>query len=356
MAIAFSVARSDPYTSLSLEQRCGVALSMLKSCRLCEFRCGTDRTRGVEKRCSLGHETYAYKRYVSLHEEPDVAPSLRIFLGGCNLRCRFCDESPDCLSPRDGCRVDPPAFAADLEETLGHGVRSVTLIGGEPTLHVHTILQVAAAASTVLPLNLDTNMYMTPEVLRLLDGVVRRYRADLKFGNDECAWKLAGVPRYSEVVHRNILYAASTTEVIVRHLLIPGHLDCCLRPVVDWVSTNLPDVRFQLYTGYVPCWQASDDPEIGRLNDPSEAQSAIDYVKAANLRCDARTGNDATCDLHSSTRRPTDMSITIGSDGRIYCHDLTPELASVLRLLCPDGARQVDPRQPPASMLGSRNE
>ena len=29
-------------------------------------------------------------------------------------------------------------------------------------------------------------------------------------------------------------------------------------------------------------------------------------------------------------------SITIGVDGRLYCHDLTPELAAILTGLCPN--------------------
>ena len=30
------------------------------------------------------------------------------------------------------------------------------------------------------------------------------------------------------------------------------------------------------------------------------------------------------------------VSVTLGVDGRLYCHDLTPELARVLAALCPN--------------------
>jgi putative pyruvate formate lyase activating enzyme len=120
-------------------------------------------------------------------------------------------------------------------------------------------------------------------------GVVAWYLADFKFGNDECARRLAGVPRYGDVVRRNLTWMAGHTRLIVRHLLMPGHLDCCLRPVAEWVAANLPGTRFQLYTGFVPCGQAGS-VGLGRLNTRAEVAAALDLLGTLDL--DWRAGTD----------------------------------------------------------------
>ncbi|RME40232.1 MAG: radical SAM protein, partial [Planctomycetota bacterium] len=336
-----------------------------------------------------------YKQYVSLNEEAEISPALRVFWGGCNFRCRFCDEAPRCFHPARGRCVEAEAFAEELASALkafpedasgtsfrrmraayrsiaraeargsggGNGkhphagVRMVSLLGGEPTLHVHTLLEVAAAAPVPLPLAINTNLYMTPEVLDLLEGVVWVYLADFKFGNDGCAERLAGVPRYMEVVTRNLRRIASATPIIVRHLLIPGHFECCFRPVAEWLSENLPGVRFQLYGGYVPCWRASEDERIGRFLRPAEVKRAETYAREAGLDVRVAGNGDAVpvAEVFGPPRpEGVEVSLTIGADGRLYAHDVTPAVAGLLQSLCrreePAGQDEEKPMMP----LGSQ--
>jgi len=41
------------------------------------------------------------------------------------------------------------------------------------------------------------------------------------------------------------------------------------------------------------------------------------------------------CESYGSSDVFAVSSITLGIDGRLYCHDLTPDLASVLKVICP---------------------
>lgn len=268
----------------ALEGRIDAARRMLAHCEMCEWRCGIDRTREEPAPCRLGEATYVFEQYVSVTEEREVVPALRVYLAGCNFRCRFCDTAPDCFDPTRGRRLDPAAFSDEAAAARRRGVRSISLLGGEPTLHVHTLLEIAAAADKPLPLVINTNLYMTPQVLTLLDGVVAMYLADLKFGNDACAQRIAGMPRYLETARRNLRLIHGRTPLIVRHLLMPGHLDCCFRPTVDWLDEQLPGARFELYTGYVPCWKAAQDPSLGRLNRRDEQREAVARMEKSGLR------------------------------------------------------------------------
>jgi putative pyruvate formate lyase activating enzyme len=265
------------------------AQKLLERCELCEWRCGVDRTAGQRGPCGLGIETRILRQYVSVTEELEVIPALRVYLGGCNFRCRFCDTAPDCLEPDRGDLPDPGTYAQELAGAVGRGVQSISVLGGEPTLHAHTLLEWAAAAPTPLPLVVNTNLYMTGEVLHVLDGLIRFYLGDFKFGNDECAQRLAGVPHYSYVIRRNLTWIAGRTPLIVRHLLMPGHLECCLRPAAEWLSANLPGTRFQFYAGYVPCWQAGT-VGLGRLNSRGEVRAALDLLDTLDL--DWRAGGN----------------------------------------------------------------
>lgn len=267
-----------------LRERAARAREMLRPCTLCERRCAVDRLAGERAPCGLDDQTWCFKRHVSYAEELPLLPSYMVYLGGCNFRCRFCVQAPACFDPRSGVRVRAPEVARDLERVVARGARTINLLGGEPSLHLHTILEIAAEADEPLPLVLNSNMYMTPEVVDLLDGVVEMYLADFKFGNDACARSLAGVDRYVEVVTRNLRLAAAQAPMIVRHLLMPGHFECCFRPVVRWLAENLPEVPFTLMSGYVPAWRAGACADLGRTLTEEERDRAVRLVADLGLR------------------------------------------------------------------------
>lgn len=258
---------------------------MLRACTLCERRCGIDRIAGQPAPCGLGHETWCFKRHISYAEEIELLPSYMVYLGACNFRCRFCVQGPGCFVPAEGSRVDPAEAARDFERLVDRGARTINLLGGEPSLHLHTILEIAAASDRHLPLVLNTNMYMSPEVIDLLDGVVDLYLADFKFGSDRCAASLAGIDRYVETLQRNLIHASRTTPVIVRHLLMPGHFDCCFRPVVDWLKSTLSDVGFSLMTSYVPAWRTAGALDaMGACLSDDDRRRGEAYVSSSGLR------------------------------------------------------------------------
>jgi putative pyruvate formate lyase activating enzyme len=358
-----------------LKVRAEAAQALLRACTMCELRCRVDRAAGERGSCGLAADSFVYKEYPSLNEEPELLPAWRVFLGGCNFGCPYCDEGPEAWQADAGRLVKPAAWARELAGVLDGGVKTISVLGGEPSLHIHTLLAAVAASSRPLPVALNTNLYMTPEVLELLDGVVRWYLVDFKFGNDACAERLAGVPRYTEVVRRNLLRIRHHEMVVIRHVLLPGHLECCFKPIADWTSRYLAGARFQLYPGYVPCGRAGQDGTLGRLNAPTEVQAATDYLRTRDLQCevlfeqsrDRKGAETSRMCRHQRLQRDRSLTvaaplkhgneqaglagITVGADGRLYCHDLTPELASVLAELCPaeevptPGTRMIDDLQ-----------
>ena len=322
----------DSQSSEMLGRRRRAARRQLRRCRLCEWRCDVNRLRNERGRCRLTAATHIYKRYLSYNEEPELAPAYRLFLSACSFRCTFCDEAPHAFDPHDGELLDPASLAAECEDAIRTGARCISILGGEPTIHAHYLLELAAAAESPLPIAINTNLYMTPDVIELLRGVVHYYLADFKFGNDDCALRIGGIPDYTRIVRRNLHHAAQAANIIVRHVLLPGHLDCCFRPLIDWLAREMPTARLQLYPGYVPLGSAACDPQLGRLNTRGDVDRAIDIFRHTNLDWRTPVLDHQALPLQPSLGAGV-ASLTIGRDGRIYCHDASASLLPVLAAL-----------------------
>jgi putative pyruvate formate lyase activating enzyme len=175
-----------------------------------------------------------------------------------------------------------PLTAAWLEGVLAwgaaQGARTLQWIGGEPTIHAPAILDALACCGRRLPVVWKSDFYGTPETWELLDSVVDIYVADFKFGNDACAQRIAGVERYIEVVTRNLADAARRGKLYVRHLLLPGHGVCCLRPILAWLQQRLPHVPVSIRGGYLPRWRAARHPELARPLARGDGQRALELA------------------------------------------------------------------------------
>jgi putative pyruvate formate lyase activating enzyme len=146
-------------------------------------------------------------------------------------------------------------------------------VGGEPTVHIPAILEAMAGCGPLPPVVWKSNFFGTPAAFALLEAVVDVYVADFKFGNDACAQQISGVDRYWQTVTRNLLQVAATGAcLMVRHLLLPGHFDCCYRAVVDWMADCLPAVPLRIMGGYLPRWQAA---RYNELAAPLDRQHAL---------------------------------------------------------------------------------
>ncbi|MBI3466559.1 MAG: radical SAM protein [Planctomycetes bacterium] len=224
-----------------------------------------------------------FRHRVEYGEELELIPSHIFYLSGCDLRCVFCIAEENAFDPGRGMPLTSEFFTQAVRWGKQQGARNVQWLGGEATVHLPAILEVMAACPDPVQMVWKSNFHCTPESLELLRGIADVYLADFKFGNDRCAQRLASVENYLAVVTRNLLLAADQGELIIRHLLMPGHLECCLRPAVAWVRQHMPDVKFSLRNGYMPAWRARQFSELGRHVTSQENAQAIELVKRAEL-------------------------------------------------------------------------
>ena len=201
-------------------------------------------------------------------------PSHLLYLSGCNMRCGFCIGEANAMDPQVGRLLSGLWLRETITWGRGRGAANLQWVGGEPTIHVPAILGALAACKPLPRLVWKSNFYWTSEAADLLDGVVDVYVADFKFGNDRCAGRIAGVEGYLGTVTRNLLATASRARLIVRHLLLPGHFDCCYRVVVEWMRTWLPEVPLSVRDGYLPRWRARCFEELAGVLDRETGKRA----------------------------------------------------------------------------------
>ena len=172
---------------------------------------------------------------------------------------------------------DPSGSLADArkaEAALGNGAQTIMVLGGEPTIHLHAALELAAALPDEARLVWKTNAHGSAQARELLDGIFDVWVADYKFGNNHCAQRLAKVPHYTEIIQENLLWASAHSELIVRHLAMPGHIECCWRPVAEWLAENLPGVKVNLRSGFWPAWHSRWHRELRKTVSAEDAKRA----------------------------------------------------------------------------------
>ncbi|MCL5105043.1 MAG: radical SAM protein [Armatimonadetes bacterium] len=317
-----------------LEAKSRIANRMLESCALCEHRCGANRLAGETGFCGVGRESFYFFEQTLWGEEPPLIPSHEVFFSGCNLRCKFCYSGRALLNPNLGTCLVPEDFAELIKARREEGAINLNLIGGEPTVHLPAILETLRLLDAPAPIVWNSNFFMSEETMRLLDGVVDLYLGDFRFGCDACAEQLGGVNGYVSTAKRNFKSAFESGDLIIRHLLLPGHIDCCLIPIADWVSESLPNVPFNLMFQYTPFFEALDDLALCRSLTPEEEGRALEIVESRGLNTrswkkplgNAPRGNGIGVGEISTT-------ITIRPDGRVGIMHLHGELIGVLRAL-----------------------
>ena len=264
-----------------LDLKVAIADKILKNCHFCERRCGINRKKKETGYCRLDAVSRYSAEFLHHGEEPELVPSHTIFFTGCNFSCVYCQNWQISTSPQSGISILPKDMARIIALQRTYGSRNVNFV--TPTPHTHTILKTLNELKVNVPVVWNSNMYYSSETAGLLEGVVDVYLGDFRYGNDDCALKYSNAPGYWQVVTRNFKHAYMSGEIILRQLVLPGHVECCTMPVVKWTGENIPKVRFNLMFQYRAGYRAYEYPDINRSLTGDEVRQALGIVKDSGL-------------------------------------------------------------------------
>jgi putative pyruvate formate lyase activating enzyme len=272
-----------------------------RTCRICPRACGCDRLASARGAfCGLGQDAFVYKELLSVGEEPAIAPTFLVDLGGCSLRCLFCSEWQHVVEPATAgsVRLDGAWLADRVRRRRQEGARTLSFVGGEPIVNLLAVLRALShvPAAIALPVVWNTNGLASAAALDLLAGVVACWIVDWKFGNPVCAKRLSGETGFdgAHEIERTLAVALAPPThnisesyglfpLIVRHLLMPGHLDCCTVPALTALRDRWPAAAVNVMTGYLPLGPAArrlpHAPELHARTTLAERERALDFAR-----------------------------------------------------------------------------
>lgn len=274
--------RSEHYEKVKislLDLKCEIAKRMLTHCAFCERKCGVNRIEGERGHCRV-LESRVASDFIHWGEEPELIPSYTIFFSGCTFNCVYCQNWDISQNSNAGRHIKPQILAKMISAKIA---RNVNWVGGDPTPNLGYILEVLKHSQTNLPQVWNSNMYLTEESMKLLNGAIDVYLTDFKYGNDDCAKRLSNAVNYWEIITRNHMISNGQGEVIIRHLVLPDHLKCCSKPILQWISKNLKSVKVNVMAQYRPEYKAFEYDELKHRLKYEEFLKAHRFAKALGL-------------------------------------------------------------------------
>ena len=273
----------DPKDSF-LDLKIEIAKRILAACHLCAHGCKINRLAGTLGYCRCGSQMTISSIFEHMGEEPELVPSGTIFTMGCTMRCKHCQNWTISQWKEAGKKYDAQELAREVEQLRFNGCRNINLVGGEPTPWLRQWMNVFKLVNINVPTVWNSNTYYSPEAAKLLAGFVDVYLLDFKYGPGRCAERISDAPGYWGICTHNHLEAQRSGELIIRILVLPNHLECCTKPIVNWVAENLGvQTRVNIMFQYRPEWRASEIPELRRRLQSAEIDRAIGLAREAGL-------------------------------------------------------------------------
>ena len=277
------------------------------NCELCPRKCGIDRTAGQVGFCGCPGGALVAKAMLHKWEEPALAGSGgsgAVFFGGCTLRCRYCQNAA-ISGGAVGKAMNSAQLRALFEDLIAQGAENIDLV--TPT---HFLPDILPALSPRLPVPVVYNCggYERVETLQQLDGKVDVYLPDLKYSEARLAKSLSGAPDYfprAKAAIREMVRQTGPVQwegdkvvkgVIIRHLILPGHVDNSLK-VLDWIGSTFDpgEVLVSLMRQYTPMGGLSA-PLDRQVND-EEYDAVLSWMYLNELEGFIQEGDSATKDF-----------------------------------------------------------
>lgn len=270
-----------------------IAQSM-EECRICPRNCGVNRLAGRKGYCRTDASLLVARAALHMWEEPCISGqegSGAVFFSGCSLGCRFC-QNRDISGGKRGRTLMPEELAEvflRLQEQNANNINLVT--AGHYLPQTAAALELARRSGLTVPVVYNSSGYEKKETLKRLEGLVDVYLPDFKYMDETLAQKYSNAPDYAETAkaaleemvrqagpprfdERGILQKG----VIVRQLLLPGHVADAKKVTEYLYDTYGNQIYISLMNQYTPMPAMKDDPLLHRKVTEREYERLVDYA------------------------------------------------------------------------------
>ena len=267
-------------------------MNLLKNCVICPRKCGVNR---YQERGFCGADNAIKVSYYSLHmwEEPVLSGkngSGTIFFSHCNLRCLYCQNKKISIDGY-GKKISNKKLKEIMLKLQAEGAHNINLV--TPTHYIPQIVKVLhniKDKELKIPVVYNTSSYENVGSLKILNGLVDIYLADLRYYDDELAEKYSFCDNYFEIATMAIdeMFRQTGTIVfdkdgmmrrglIVRVLVLPGHVHDAKEIIQYLYQTYHDDIYISIMNQYTPiekyCYE-----NLNRKLTEEEYEDVINYA------------------------------------------------------------------------------
>ena len=271
----------------------------LEKCKICPHNCGINRLNGNIGRCKSNGNIKLAMASIHNFEEPCISGengSGTVFFSNCNLNCVFCQNYK--ISQQGlGREISIEELAEIFIDEQNKNAENINLV--TPTMYVYHIIEaikIARNKGLKIPIVYNSNGYENVETIKKLKGYIDIYLPDLKYYDDDLAFKYSGVKNYFENATSAIkeMYNQVVSPVldengmmkkglIIRHLVLPNNLQNS-KDVLKWINDNIDkNVFVSVMAQYFPTNKAKDFPEINRKLTKEEYEEIENYLYSLDL-------------------------------------------------------------------------
>ena len=271
----------------------------MMKCNLCPRCCDVDRDNGEVGFCQAPGEMVIARYSLHKWEEPVISGDVgsgTIFFSYCNLRCLFC-QNYEISEYHKGRVVTVEEFSDICLDLEKNGALNINLV--TPTIWVDKIikgLDLARCKGLKIPVVYNSSGYEKLETIKKLDGYVDIYLPDFKYYSNELSWKFSHCKDYFEIADRALEEMVHQVGdividddgimkrgVIVRHLLLPGHLEDS-KMVIKYLYLKYQDkIIFSIMNQYTPVRECKYE-ELNRVVREDEYDELINYAYDLGIR------------------------------------------------------------------------
>ena len=265
-----------------------------EKCSLCPRMCGTDRAAGQKGFCGGVNLVRVARAALHYWEEPCISGesgSGTVFFSGCTMRCVFC-QNKEISRSEVGKEITIERLAEIYLELAAKGANNINLV---TPMHyapqITAALDIARKNGLTLPIVWNTGGWERRESIAAVRDYADIWLSDFKYFDSSLGESLSKAPNYFSVAAAALDQMVKQTcepvfdengimrrGVIVRHLMLPGHLDDT-KNVLRFLYENYGDsIWISIMNQYTPMCSDPRFPELSRTVSDEEYNEAIDFA------------------------------------------------------------------------------
>lgn len=290
-------------------------------CDWCPLACGADRSAGKRGACGADNNLYVARSALHYWEEPPISGivggpkrgqgpgSGTIFFSNCNMKCVYCQnfQISGVSNKTLGKKTSKDQLVNMMLDLQNQGAMNINFVTGTHYRnHIISAVRAAKEKGLNIPIVWNTSGYETIASVYALRETVDIWLADYKYSSNELAKSLSqnNISDYPQQALEAIEAMQSfyekptydnfnenlrmTKGVIVRHMILPGHLDNskkCLQDLFEAFGNSIKYSIMNQYTAVIDknSQAAKEHPELLQSVTENEYEEILDFADSIGI-------------------------------------------------------------------------